>query len=118
MLVAFAHFLSWSFTGVIKIKESASAERTQEQEQISKIKEIIQIVLVEMNRRSKNLDKIADSCDILIEQVRAMRRQAKTVSAKLESLSQVVDVKTEPLIPSRLPLPKVLPTPKVMMPIL
>ena len=118
MLLAFAQFLNWSFTGVNKIKESATAERTQEQEQISKMKEIIQLVLVEMNTRSKNLDNIADSCDNLIEQLRAMRRQAKEVSAKLESLSQVVDVKTEPVNPTRLPLPKVLPTPKVMMPIL
>ena len=118
MLLAFAHFLNWSFTGVNKIKESATAERIHEQEQISKMKEIIQLVLVEMNTRSENLDNIADSCDNLIEQLRAMRRQAKEVSAKLESLSQVVDVKTEAVNPTRLPLPKVLPTPKVMMPIL
>ena len=118
LLLALAHFLNWSFTVMNKIKESASAERTQEQEQISKMKEIIQLVLVEMNTRSENLDNIADSCDNLIEQLRAMRRQAKEVSAKLESLSQVVDVKTEAVNPTRLPLPKVLPTPKVMMPIL
>ena len=110
------------------MNEASSIHHELEEEQISLMIETSKLLLGKMRRRNEELEKVEESCDNLSEEVREVKSQVDQLTGRLKSLiDSVKDVKpffasgsvvedVKPIIgnEARLPLPNILPTPKLL----
>ena len=101
------------------MNEASSFHQNLEEEQISNMIETGKLLLGEMRRRNDDLGRVEESCDLLSEELRKIGRQVEEMNDRLQSLIGSVkkeveeDVKPKLGNDSRLPLCKILPSPKL-----
>ena len=111
------------------MNEASSVHHELEEEQVSQMIETAKLLLRKMRRRNDDLEKVEESCEYLSEQVGEVKSQVDQLTGRLKGIiDSVKDVKpvfasgiVEDVKPkfgnyARLPLPNILPTPKILHP--